>query len=77
MIMKEVFSSQTNFTNELFTSNFKENSPFHNFKHSQQHTKSITTTLKSYSKLQKSMFGKEKKQNDYEGSVFIPKRFYQ
>jgi len=45
MIMKEVFSTQTDFTNELFTSKFMENSPFHNFKHSQQHTKSITTTL--------------------------------
>jgi len=75
--MKEVFSMQTDFTNELFTSKFMENSPFHNFKHSQQHTKSITTTLSSYSKLQKSMIGKEKKQNDYEGSVFITKRFYQ
>jgi len=32
MIMMELFSTQTDFTNELFTSKYMENNPFHNLK---------------------------------------------
>jgi len=46
MIMKEVFSSQKDFTNELITSKYMENSPFHNFKHCHPHKTNVKKTLK-------------------------------
>ena len=42
--MKKVFSSQTDLTNELFTSKYMENNPFHNFKHCHTVTRNVTTT---------------------------------
>ena len=44
--MKEVFSSQTDFTNELFTSKYMENSPFHNFQQCHPNKTNVETTFK-------------------------------
>ena len=46
MIMKEVFSTQTDFTNELFTSKYMENNPFHNLKQCHTLTRNVTTKKK-------------------------------
>jgi len=46
MIMKEVLSTRTDFTNELLTSKYMENNPFHNLKQCHTLTRNVTTTKK-------------------------------